>query len=92
MSADLPDIELRADSAPAVSPDVGEGERTLAWRGDLLARHPDEFRHGYLTGNSGERQAYSDDAGYPAGFHTWPLERRNAWYTGWNLGNVEREP
>jgi hypothetical protein len=32
-----------------------------------------------------------DAAGYPIGFHTWELVRKNSWYAGWNLGNVEAE-
>jgi len=53
-------------------------------------RYPDEFKHGFLSGLTGKPQQPCDAAGYPVGFHTWPLERRNAWYAARNAGNVER--
>jgi hypothetical protein len=61
-----------------------------AVRDALLAKYPAEFEHGYITGFTGEFQKPCDVAGYPVGFHIWPLEQKNAWYLGWNLGNVER--
>ena len=51
---------------------------------------PDEFANGercaFYKRFDGERER----GGYPKGFHRWPLERRNAWYCGFNLGRVER--
>ncbi len=58
---------------------------------DLQNRFPAEFRHGYLSGLTGENQKPCDGGGYPPGFRGWPLERRNAWFSGWNLGNFDRE-
>jgi len=61
-------------------------QRALAWRDDLLKRYPLEFESGYLQGFTGE-----DATAYPDGFHSWALERRNAFFAGWNLGYVERD-
>ena len=58
-------------------------------RDELLAKYPAEFRHGYLSGYTGENQPPCDAAGYMIGHHTWPLERKNAWFSAWNLGNCE---
>jgi hypothetical protein len=57
----------------------------------LLEKYPREFRHGYLSGYLGEHQHPCDSAGYMIGHHTWPAERRNAWFCGFNLGHAERE-
>jgi hypothetical protein len=62
---------------------------TPCLRDELLAKYPAEFRHGYLSGYTGENQPRCDAAGYMIGHHTWPLERKNAWFAGWNLGNCE---
>jgi hypothetical protein len=29
--------------------------------------------------------------GYPRGFHQWPIERRNSWYSGFSFGLLERQ-
>src|SRR5580704_7813383 len=60
--------------------------RALAWPDDLLKRYPLEFESGYLQGFTGENAT-----AYPDGFHSWALERRNAFFAGWNLGYVERD-
>jgi hypothetical protein len=60
-------------------------------RAALCAKFPNDFEHGYRTGYLGEFQQPCDAADYPIGFHTWDLIRKNAWWAGWNLGNVERE-
>jgi hypothetical protein len=59
-------------------------------RAALCAKFPREFEHGYRYGRVGEFQRPCDAGGYPIGFHTWELVRKNAWYAGFNLGNVER--
>jgi hypothetical protein len=41
------------------------------------------------SGYTGENQPPCDAAGYMIGHHTWPIERKNAWFAGWNLGNCE---
>jgi hypothetical protein len=60
-------------------------------RAELCGQFPQEFEHGYRTGYLGEFHQPRDAAGYPIGFHTWPLARKNSWYAGWNLGNVQRQ-
>jgi hypothetical protein len=60
-------------------------------RAELCRRFPQAFEHGYRTGYLGEFQHSCDAAGYMIGHHTWPIERRNAWFAGWNLGNVQRQ-
>ena len=45
---------------------------------------------------AGVRAAFSffpaehEPGGYPRGFHRWPLERRDAYFAGFNLGFCER--
>ena len=36
--------------------------------------------------NDGAKRAFEGSALYPAGFHDWPLDRRNAWFSGFNFG------
>jgi hypothetical protein len=56
----------------------------------LTQRWPDEFRDGarcaFLRRFDGARQK----GGYPPGFDHWPLERRNAWFAGFNRGFHDR--
>ena len=51
----------------------------------LRQRWPTEFRDGargaFLMRFDGQREP----GGYPLGFHGWPLERRNAWFAGFNV-------
>lgn len=65
-------------------------DQVAAQRAALCAKYPAEFEHGYRSGFTGEFQKPCDAGGYPIGFHTWELVRKNAWYAGWNLGCVER--
>jgi hypothetical protein len=56
----------------------------------LRAQWPAEYRDGarcaFLLRFDGDRE----QGGYPRGFHGWPLERRNAWFTGFNVGFHDR--
>jgi len=56
----------------------------------LRAQWPAEYRDGarcaLLLRFDGDRE----QGGYPRGFHGWPLERRNAWFTGFNVGFHDR--
>jgi hypothetical protein len=54
----------------------------------LAGLWPEEFRHGYRFGFRGEADPPCDTAGYPLGLHAWPLDRRNAWWCGFNRGRV----
>lgn len=49
---------------------------------------PDEFRHGFRAAFLQKSDEPCDKGGYPPGFHTWPLDRRNAWWCGFNSGLV----
>jgi hypothetical protein len=60
-------------------------------RADLRAKFPDEFEHGYRYGAIGGIQPPCDACGFPIGLHIWPLDRRNAWWSGFNAGHTERE-
>jgi hypothetical protein len=60
-------------------------------RAELCKRFPQEFEHGYRYGVTGEAQPPCDVAGYPIGFHhSWDIARQNSWYSGFNLGYVQR--
>jgi hypothetical protein len=56
----------------------------------LRQRWPSEYRDGarcaFLQTYPGPRDA----GGYPKGFHCWPLDRRNAWFAGFNVGFHDR--
>jgi hypothetical protein len=56
----------------------------------LRERWPDEYRDGarcaFLLKFDGDRER----GGYPRGFQAWPLERRNAWFAGFNRGFHDR--
>lgn len=62
-----------------------------AERARLKRAWPDEFadseRCAFLKRFDGKREP----GGYPLGFHQWALERRNAWYCGYNFGLLERQ-
>lgn len=51
---------------------------------------PDEFADGARCGARTKREGPHEPGGYPIGFHRWPLERRNAWYCGFNIGDTAR--
>ena len=61
-----------------------------AERARLKRAWPDAF-------HDGERSAFQrydgprEPGGYPRGFDQWPIEQRNAWWCGFNLGLVERQ-
>jgi hypothetical protein len=56
----------------------------------IIAEFPGEFERGYKSGFTGEDEATCDQGGYPFGFHNWTLDRRNAWWAGFNQGNCRR--
>jgi hypothetical protein len=65
--------------------------QTEAKQARLKSLWPDEFRDGercaFLRKFKGDRER----GGYPLGFHTWSLERKNSWYCGYNIGLIERQ-
>ena len=56
----------------------------------LRQRWPHEWRDaarcGFLHRFDGERE----EGGYPRGFHLWRVDRRNAWFSGFNVGFHDR--
>jgi hypothetical protein len=56
----------------------------------LREQWPAEYRDGarcaFLLRFDGDRE----QSGYPRGFHKWPLDRRNAWFAGFNRGFHDR--
>jgi hypothetical protein len=48
--------------------------------------HSMTARCGFAQTHEGPREP----GGYPLGFHEWPLEKRNAWYAGYNVGRIDR--
>ena len=52
---------------------------------------PREFADGESMGAGWEPGGEREEGGYPLGFHGWPLERRNAWFAGFNLGRGRRK-
>jgi hypothetical protein len=56
----------------------------------LRAAWPHEFRLGFRFGFLGKADKPHDSAGYPLGLHQWPIDRKTAWWCGWNEGRNER--
>jgi hypothetical protein len=56
------------------------------------AAYPDEFDDGDAIGSYGKVHSARDPSGggYPLGFHAWSIDRRNAWFCGFNLRYVKR--
>jgi hypothetical protein len=52
----------------------------------LMRRWPEEFQGGARCALLGRSEAGER----PRGFLAWPLERRNAWYAGFNQGFSKR--
>ena len=48
----------------------------------LKETFPKEFEDGVLCGLEVRHHV----GNYPRGFHKWPLDRRNAWFAGFNVG------
>lgn len=61
-----------------------------ASRKRLKAAWPDEFADGAQCALSQHFSGDRERGGYPKGFHRWPLERRNAWFAGYNHGLNKR--
>jgi hypothetical protein len=55
--------------------------------------YPAEFNDGVRIGFFGEAKTERDPTGggYPHGFHQWSIDRRNAWFCGFNRGYIKRK-
>jgi hypothetical protein len=56
----------------------------------LRTRWPNDFRDGARCALLQSYPGPREKGGYPAGFHCWPLDRRNAWFAGFNVGFHDR--
>lgn len=56
----------------------------------LKQRWPNEYRAGARCAFLRRFDRDGRDSGYPVGFQYWPLERRNAWFAGFNCGFHDR--
>jgi hypothetical protein len=56
----------------------------------LRDRWPDEFRDGARCGFMMRSDGNREIAGYPGEFHLWSIDRRNAWFAGFNRGWSDR--
>jgi hypothetical protein len=56
----------------------------------IRSRWPAEFDGGARCGCLREYPGEREPGGYPKGFHQWPLDRRNAWWGGFNFGRQDR--
>jgi hypothetical protein len=56
----------------------------------IHAAWPAELDDGVRCGLLEKFEGAREPGGYPLGFHNWLLERRNAWFAGFNIGLVER--
>jgi hypothetical protein len=59
-------------------------------RNELRRQWQDAFDDGARCAFLGEYPGEREPGGYPKGFHLWPLDKRNAWFAGANLGLVDR--
>ena len=64
--------------------DAERERRVTAERERLWRAHRADFE-------DGAKRARERNALYPPGFHGWPLERRNAWFAGFNVGYLDRK-
>jgi hypothetical protein len=56
----------------------------------LRERWSAEYRDGARCAFLQQYEGQRDRGGYPSGFADWPLERRNAWFAGFNRGFHDR--
>jgi hypothetical protein len=59
-------------------------------RNELRRQWQDAFDDGAQCAFTGEYPREREPGGYPKGFYFWPLEKRNAWFAGFNLGLIDR--
>lgn len=52
-------------------------------REKIRAQLPDEY-------DAGARAGFTQSPDYPPGFRSWPLERRDAFFAGYNAGRCDR--
>jgi hypothetical protein len=77
-------------SLEATSNGARVGDKSEAALTRMREQWPAEFRDGARCGFLKEPEGPRDPGGYPRGFQRWPLERRNAWFAGFNVGFRDR--
>ena len=65
-------------------------EATERKRAQLKDLRPAEFRDGARCAFTLKYPGEREPGGYPKGFLSWSLERRNAWFCGYYVGRVDR--
>ena len=65
-------------------------DRTSQEVSRLRETWPGEFRDGARCGFLGRSSGAREPGGYPSGFLGWRIDRRNAWYSGFNCGRLDR--
>jgi hypothetical protein len=78
-------------SADAHRERVADHPAADAVRRRLKRAWPDDFADGERCAFHQRYPGEREKGGYPLGFHGWPLDRRNAWFAGFNLGRIERQ-
>jgi hypothetical protein len=68
-------------------PENQDSARVAEERAMLRARWRSAWEHGARVGFEGERR---QGGSYPQGFARWPLDQKNAWYSGFNRGFHDR--
>ena len=61
-----------------------------ALRAQIKSKWPDEFGDGALCAFTQHFSGERERGGYPKGFHGWPIDRKNAWYSGYSFGRNQR--
>ncbi len=66
---------------------IGFPSRAIDKAARIRARFPDEWAQGARCGFEGELEGGKS---YPQGFTSWPLDRKNSWFGGFNRGRCDR--
>ncbi|CAJ0854679.1 hypothetical protein AMST5_00763 [freshwater sediment metagenome] len=57
--------------------------KAIEAREKIRAQFPDDY-------DAGARAGFTNSPDYPSGFHSWSLERRDAFFAGYNAGRCDR--
>jgi hypothetical protein len=66
-----------------MGPELERLVRAHKERERIRLAYPAEF-------DDGAQRAFLENKLYPSGFSSWPLDKRNAWFAGYNLGYCTR--
>jgi hypothetical protein len=59
-------------------------------RRTIRAKFSAEYDDGATCGVTLKPDGAHEPGGYPQGFLSWPLDRRNSWFAGFNAGYARR--